>query len=785
MILEWTELLAIPEFNSLRFCYLCQTSHLLPLWIGAMRHVYELDHLRSIPWNHGCHCWESSLTAAGEPFRTTPVFLHADSPVLLVLYELVVPLWPLVCWVVFRTIVKDGTVQAFLDMSLTPDRDLFFWDNEDQQELLNCNPYQRWAHHIAEIDLQTWLHIRRTTRTWNTTRYEQEMDWDMRLLALTLKYISRFKLNDLENIRVSLEDITSTLSIDVDWHIVSALTDDGEQPLTLLDPESREFWSLPNLEIWLTNHRKASFQSVWNIPNTSVLTRVQLFESYSGSFKHLARYTYCRMLKRSRRETPIDALRKLVKPFELGGWRKGYISYELDILFDFLKQSIKNHSGSIHVISTDIYESISRDIPSVVVKAVRALKEPESLENIMALRGLQAQELLNLLQDLLDLDSFSMVKPLMCKTLVALSQKSSLHPRCFSIPWVEKVGQQVDGGGFGDIWKGLVCGQWVSVKIMRIFEKDEVAAVLKEFSREALIWGQLCHPNLLPFFGLYKMEDRLCLVSPWMANGNIMQYLSNESPNIVRRLSLILDVAHGLQYLHEKNVVHGDLKAINVLVTPSGRACICDFGLASIVNEITLHLHSTPRAQRGTARYYAPELFQGNGKPSLASDVYAFASVCTEILSGQVPFHESRNDVVVMFKIVHGEHPTRPPSCSGTTQLDTLWELLQDCWSGVDLRPTAAQIVEHLLSPSIGAAITTSTADWDEQFTCKFRRSLQDQPLLPSVNQIERSVFGNEVARACKECFPKPEQEKKGNSTTTPRRLKRISRRISERHQSS
>ncbi|KAJ7779227.1 kinase-like domain-containing protein [Mycena metata] len=380
----------------------------------------------------------------------------------------------------------------------------------------------------------------------------------------------------------------------------------------------------------------------------------------------------------------------------------------------------------------------------------------------MASRGPAAAGFLNLLQDILDLESFSIVKPLICKTLVMLSHASGLYPRCFPIPGLHKIGQHVDGGGFADIWKGLVRGgQSVSVKIMRIFREDEVAAVLKEFGREALIWRQLCHPNLLPFFGLYRIENRLCLVSPWMENGNIMRYLSKQIPNIVRRVSLILDVARGLQYLHEKNVVHGDLKAINILVTPSGRACICDFGLASIVNEITLRLHSTTKAQGGTARYYAPELFQGNSKKNFASDIFAFACVCTEILSGEVPFHESPNDMAVMHKILHGERPTRPPSCSGTTQLDTLWELLQNCWRDeADKRPTAAQIVARLVAPSIGAMTTSSSTDWDEQFTCKFRRSSQDRPLLPSVNQIERIIFGDVLAQVCQECFPDRESSK-------------------------
>lgn len=62
---------------------------------------------------------------------------------------------------------------------------------------------------------------------------------------------------------------------------------------------------------------------------------------------------------------------------------------------------------------------------------------------------------------------------------------------------------------------------------------------IQQFGREALIWRQLCHPNLLPFFGVYYTEKRLCLVSPWMESGNVMQYLRKQSPDINRCLSLV------------------------------------------------------------------------------------------------------------------------------------------------------------------------------------------------------------------------------------------------------
>ncbi|KAJ7043120.1 kinase-like domain-containing protein, partial [Mycena alexandri] len=284
-------------------------------------------------------------------------------------------------------------------------------------------------------------------------------------------------------------------------------------------------------------------------------------------------------------------------------------------------------------------------------------------------------------------------------SLLRLSRASGLHPQCFPLLGLEKIGQQVAAGGSGDIWKGLVQGQIVSVKIMRIFQDKDIKAALKEFSREALIWRQLCHPNLLPFFGVYYLDSRLCLVSPWMENGNIVDFLRNEPPN-TNRLSLIVDVALGLQYLHEQNIVHGDLKAINVLVTPLHRACIADFGLSTIVNAMSLQFtHSTADMQGGTARYYAPELFRPKSKMQkhLGSDIYAFAYVCYEILTGDVPFHDEKNDMAVMFQVLTGERPARPLACSGTKELDNLWELLGKCWDGeAELRPKASYIVEQL-----------------------------------------------------------------------------------------
>ncbi|KAJ7768223.1 kinase-like domain-containing protein, partial [Mycena metata] len=368
------------------------------------------------------------------------------------------------------------------------------------------------------------------------------------------------------------------------------------------------------------------------------------------------------------------------------------------------------------------------------------MQEAESREMLLASRDEQAQGLLDLMQDLLDLDSFSVIRPLICKRLLELSEASGRHPHCFALSGLQKVGRQVAAGGFGDIWKGLVRGQSVSLKIVRLFDDSDIKAVLKDFTREALVWRQLCHPNLLPFFGLYYFDTRLCLVSPWMENGNIMQFLKREPPRFTH--------AGCRSWTSISARTKGDpwrFEAINVLITPSRRACICDFGLSSIVNEITLRLtQSTSVAQKGTPRYYAPELLRPQGKKSFASDVYAFACVCYEILTEKLPFYEEKNDMVVMFQVLAHGRPSRPAWCTGTPQLDNLWDLLRSCWEDdPQQRPKASYIVDRLVGPLIHATTSSSTTDWDEKFTSRFRRSSQSRPLLPSISRIERMLFGD------------------------------------------
>ncbi|KZT18326.1 kinase-like protein, partial [Neolentinus lepideus HHB14362 ss-1] len=154
--------------------------------------------------------------------------------------------------------------------------------------------------------------------------------------------------------------------------------------------------------------------------------------------------------------------------------------------------------------------------------------------------------------------------------------------------------------------------------------------------QEALLWHSLDHPNVLPFIGIDSemlSRNRVCLVSPWMDNGNLRAYVTKNSLSNSDCDGLLLDVAAGLEYLHENGIVHGHLRGANILISDDWHACICDFGLANFADPLIDSNSSIVVDRVGSVPWMAPELLRSShddvySYPTFASDVYAFGCVC-------------------------------------------------------------------------------------------------------------------------------------------------------------
>jgi serine/threonine protein kinase len=151
-----------------------------------------------------------------------------------------------------------------------------------------------------------------------------------------------------------------------------------------------------------------------------------------------------------------------------------------------------------------------------------------------------------------------------------------------------------------------------------------------------------------------------------------------------------------VQYLHDKNIVHRDLKSPNILLTQEGRslkAKIADFGLAKISQS---ELGTTTGHAAMSLLWAAPEQFEDRPKISKAVDIFSFGVIMWEIVSMKLP-HEGLGIGAVMRRVLAGQREEIPVTCP-----PPIAELIAKCWAQeAQDRPKAGYVREELMSIEI------------------------------------------------------------------------------------
>ncbi|KAH9926665.1 uncharacterized protein BXZ73DRAFT_78744 [Epithele typhae] len=246
--------------------------------------------------------------------------------------------------------------------------------------------------------------------------------------------------------------------------------------------------------------------------------------------------------------------------------------------------------------------------------------------------------------------------------------------------------QKIGMGFFSDVYRGTWRDRVVAIKVLAPTTPKQL------FVHEIAIWKTLQHPNVLELLGASSAssDPPWFFVSPYLKHGSLVTYLKGlSSLDGVDLLKMIHEIAKGMTYLHAKGVLHGDLKAANVLVNDRHHCVISDFGQSEMKTE-AYRVSGLP-LPHGTLRWQAPELMAGLSGLTQAVDLYAFAITCVELLTkGALPWSMADDDAVRYFVLHENMRPELPLLRVWSSQLS---EILGLCWhrdSG--LRPSFEKV---------------------------------------------------------------------------------------------
>jgi len=253
-------------------------------------------------------------------------------------------------------------------------------------------------------------------------------------------------------------------------------------------------------------------------------------------------------------------------------------------------------------------------------------------------------------------------------------------------------GGKIGKGLTGNVFKGVLASSNEEVAVKVIHNEKLTPIEQESFRREVFVLSVLNHPSLLKFCG-YTEDPPYYIITEYMPNGDLFNRLHSK-PNIITptmRSIIALDVARGVEYLHSKSIIHRDLKSLNILLDKDFRAKICDFGMVR-----TKELKRRMTGLIGTPSWMAPEVLLSYHNYDEKVDVYSFAIILWELLTGSPPFKNTSPSELCNFVAERGG---RLPIPENTPK--KLSNLIQKCWDqDPSHRPSMDKVVQMLLEKS-------------------------------------------------------------------------------------
>ncbi|CAE5960131.1 unnamed protein product [Arabidopsis arenosa] len=250
-----------------------------------------------------------------------------------------------------------------------------------------------------------------------------------------------------------------------------------------------------------------------------------------------------------------------------------------------------------------------------------------------------------------------------------------------------KKGKFLGSGTFGQVYLGFnsEIGKMCAIKEVKVISDDQTSKeCLKQLNQEINLLNQLCHPNIVQYYGSELSEETLSVYLEYVSGGSIhkllKEYGSFTEPVIQNYTRQILA---GLAYLHGRNTVHRDIKGANILVDPNGEIKLAAFGM---VRHVTTML-----SFKGSPYWMAPEVVMSQNGYTSAVDIWSLGCTILEMATSKPPWSQFEG-VAAIFKIGNSEDTPEIPDHLSNDAKNFIRLCLQ---RNPTVRPTASQLLEH------------------------------------------------------------------------------------------
>ncbi|KAL8179750.1 UNVERIFIED_CONTAM: hypothetical protein K2H54_072310 [Gekko kuhli] len=242
-----------------------------------------------------------------------------------------------------------------------------------------------------------------------------------------------------------------------------------------------------------------------------------------------------------------------------------------------------------------------------------------------------------------------------------------------------KLEKKLGAGQFGEVWLAVYNRHTkVAVKTMKPGSMS-----VEAFLEEANIMKTLQHDKLVKLNAVVTKEEPIYIITEFMEKGSLLDFLKGDegrSLPLPKLIDFSAQIAEGMAYIEQRNYIHRDLRAANILVSGMLVCKIADFGLARVIED---NEYTAREGAKFPIKWTAPEAIN-YGCFSIKSDVWSFGILLMEIITyGRTPY-PGMSTQEVMRAIERGYRMPQTESCP-----DELYEIMTRCWKNKpEDRPT-------------------------------------------------------------------------------------------------